>query len=308
MSLDRIVLIGVPLALGGCHAGTSMGAQALRMAGIQARLHGLGWEVSDLGDVDVDAGDGGVEIPGLRHLHAIRVVCERLRDRVLEALERGAVPVVMGGDHSIAMGTIAGLTRYHAASARKPGLVWLDAHGDINTAQTSPSGNIHGMPLAVALGLGCSDLVHLANTHRMIDGACAALVGLRDLDRDEARNLDLTGLKVFTMRDIDERGMRAVMTEAIERALAGTSGIHVSIDMDALDPSTAPGVATPCPGGLTFREARLAMELLADTGKVLSVDVVEINPIHDHGNRTAALAVELVAALMGGKIQVPCRA
>jgi arginase len=235
------------------------------------------------------------------------VVCERLRDRVAGALERGAVPVVMGGDHSIAMGTIAGLSRHHAARARKPGLVWLDAHGDINTATTSPSGNIHGMPLAVVLGLGCADLVHLADSPRMIDGACAALIGLRDLDRDEAQNLELTGLKAFGMRDIDERGMRAVMTEAIERALAGTTGIHVSIDMDALDPSTAPGVATPCVGGLTFREARLAMEMLAGTGKVLSVDVVEINPIHDQGNRTAALAVELVAALLGNTGRVPCR-
>jgi arginase len=200
------------------------------------------------------------------------------------------------------MGTIAGLSRFHRERKEKIGLVWLDAHGDANTAETSPSGNIHGMPLAVALGVGAPGLVNLSGSCPMVDGSRAAVVGLRDVDPAERLTIKATGIGAFTMRDIDERGMRAVMEEAIKRASNGTAGIHVSFDLDAMDPDFAPGVGTPSPGGLSYREAHLAMEMLADTGKVTSVELVEVNPILDERNGTARLGVELLASVLGKKI------
>jgi arginase len=210
--------------------------------------------------------------------------------------------VVLGGDHSVAMGSLAGVSRQLGARKQKLGLVWFDAHADCNTAETSPSGNIHGMPLAVALGLGVPELVNLAGHCPMVDGSRAAVIGLRDVDPPERANVKASGIGAFTMREIDERGMRAVMEEAIRRASAGTAGIHVSFDLDAMDPDYAPGVGTPCPGGLSYREAHLAMEMLADTGKVVSAEFVEANPILDHRNGTAKLGVELLASLLGKKI------
>ncbi|HVQ29415.1 MAG TPA: arginase, partial [Vicinamibacteria bacterium] len=223
-------------------------------------------------------------------------------DRVEAEVAKGSLPVVLGGDHSIAMGTLAGLSRHFHARKEKIGLVWFDAHADANTAETSPSGNIHGMPLAVALGLGAPSLVNLAGFSPMVDGSRAALVGIRDVDPAERPNVRASGIGAFTMRDIDERGMRAVMDEAIKRATSGTAGIHVSFDLDGMDPDYAPGVGTPSPGGLSYREAHLAMEMLADTGKVLSAELVEVNPILDNRNGTAILGVELLASLLGKKI------
>ena len=219
-----------------------------------------------------------------------------------EALEAGSVPVVLGGDHSVAIGTIAGVSRHLHRRKEKLGLVWFDAHADSNTAETSPSGNIHGMPLAAALGLGAPSLVNLAGFCPMVDGSRAALVGIRDVDPAERANVRASGIGAFTMRDIDERGMSAVMEQAIERASRGTAGIHVSFDLDGIDPDYAPGVGTPCPGGLSYREAHLAMEMLADTGRVVSAEFVEVNPILDHRNGTAALGVELLCSLLGKKI------
>jgi arginase len=200
------------------------------------------------------------------------------------------------------MGTIAGVARFFRERGERLGLVWFDAHGDANTPDTSPSGNIHGMPLAVALGLGAPELVGLAGFSPMVEGSRAAVVGLRDVDPGERGNLRELGIGAFTMRDVDERGMRAVMEEAIQRALAGTAGIHVSFDLDGVDPEFAPGVGTPSPGGLSDREAHLAMEMLADTGKVVSAELVEVNPILDHGNGTARFGVGLLASLLGKKI------
>jgi arginase len=209
---------------------------------------------------------------------------------------------VLGGDHSVAMGTIAGLSRHLRKKQHKLGLVWFDAHADSNTADTSPTGNIHGMPLAVALGYGDARLVGLGGEAPMVDGARAAVVGLRDVDPAERETVKASGIGAFTMRDIDERGMRTVMEEAIERATAGTAGIHVSFDLDGIDPDLAPGVGTPSPGGISYREAHLAMEMLADTGKVLSAELVEVNPILDQQNGTARLGVELLCSLLGKKI------
>jgi arginase len=212
------------------------------------------------------------------------------------------MPVVLGGDHSVAMGTIAGLSRHFRARGEKLGLIWFDAHADANTAETSPSGNIHGMPFAVALGYGDSRLVSLAGPAPMVEASRAALVGIRDVDPAERETVKGSGVGAFTMRDIDERGMRSVMEEAIKRATTGTAGVHVSFDLDGIDPDFAPGVGTPSPGGLSYREAHLAMEMLADTGKVLSAELVEVNPILDQRNGTATLAVELLCSLLGKKI------
>ena len=303
MAKRRVTLIGVPLDLGAGRRGVDMGPSALRVADVDAKLAQLGHEVEDWGDLSVAIPETqGPGDPRLKFLREILDVCERLRDRVGEALAQGRTPVVLGGDHSVAMGTIAGLARHFHRRKEKLGLVWFDAHADANTAETSPTGNIHGMPLAAALGLGAPSLVNLAGFCPMVDGSRAALVGIRDVDTAERANVKASGIGAFTMRDIDERGMRSVMEEAIKRATAGTAAIHVSFDMDGIDPDFAPGVGTPCPGGLSYREAHLAMEMLADTGKVVSVELVEVNPVLDHRNDTAALGVELLSSLLGKKI------
>jgi arginase len=303
MAANRVSIIGVPLDLGAGRRGVDMGPSAFRVADIDHRVRDLGYEVEDLGDLDVCIQETqGPGDPRLKYLREIRQSCEALRDLVGQAAERGSLPVVLGGDHSIAMGTIAGLARFHRARSESIGLVWFDAHGDHNTPETSPSGNIHGMPAAVALGLGAPELVNLAGFRPMVDGARAALVGLRDIDIAERANIKATGAGAFTMRDIDERGMKTVMEQAIERASQGTAGIHVSFDLDAMDPEHAPGVGTPAPGGLSYREAHLAMEMLADTGKVIAAELVEANPILDQRNGTARLGVELLASLLGKKI------
>jgi arginase len=299
----QVTLIGVPLDLGAGRRGVDMGPSAFRVAGIDQKIRSLGYEVVDAGDLPVKIAE--TQVPGdphLKYLKEIKEVCEDLRDRVEAAVAKGSLPVVLGGDHSIAMGTLAGLSRHYHARKEKIGLIWFDAHADANTAETSPSGNIHGMPLAVALGLGAPSLVNLAGFSPMVDGSRAALVGIRDVDPAERPNVRASGIGAFTMRDIDERGMRAVMDEAIKRATSGTAGIHVSFDLDGMDPDYAPGVGTPAPGGLSYREAHLAMEMLADTGKVLSAELVEVNPILDNRNATAILGVELLASLLGKKI------
>jgi arginase len=300
----KVTFIGVPLDLGAGRRGVDMGPSALRGAEIHTRVRELGYEVADLGDIEVqiqetrDPGD-----PKLKYLKEIRGTCEALRDSVEKVLGEGRMPVILGGDHSLAMGSIAGAARFHRKKHKKKiGLIWFDAHGDMNTPDTSPSGNIHGMPLAVAMGLGEKSLVELADSPHMVDGARAAVVGLRDVDPAERQNIKETGIGAYTMRDIDERGMRHVMEDAIKRASTGTAGIHVSFDVDGIDPDFAPGVGTPSPGGISYREAHLAMEMLADTGRVISAEFVEVNPILDHRNNTAKLAVGLLASLLGKKI------
>jgi arginase len=303
MTARRVTIVGAPLDLGAGRRGVDMGPSAFRVADIHHRVRDLGYVVADAGDVPVeiqethDPGD-----PKLKYLREIKATCESLREVVAKIVESGSMPVVLGGDHSIAMGTIAGLSRVYRERHQRLGLVWFDAHADANTAQTSPTGNIHGMPLAVVMGLGAPELVNLSGQVPMVDGSRAAVVGLRDVDPDERPNVRASGIGAFTMRDIDERGMRAVMEEAIKRATSGTAGIHVSFDVDAMDPEHAPGVGTASPGGLSYREAHLAMEMLADTGKVVSVEFVEVNPILDQANRTALLGVELLASLLGKKI------
>jgi arginase len=298
-----VTIIGVPLDLGAGRRGVDMGPSAFRVAEVARRIRDLGCVVEDAGDLRVsipetrDPGD-----PRLRYLKEIRDTCESLRDLVGDVVSARRVPVVLGGDHSLAVGTLAGVSRFHHERGEKIGLVWFDAHADCNTAETSPSGNIHGMPLAAALGLGAPELTDLGGFRPMVEGARAAAVGLRDIAPAERDNVRAAGLGAFTMRDVDERGMRAVMEEAIRRASSGTAGIHVSFDLDAMDPEFAPGVGTPSPGGLSYREAHLAMEMLADTGKVISAEFVEANPILDQQNGTARLGAGLLASLLGKRI------
>jgi arginase len=280
-----------------------MGPSAFRLADIHDSVRALGFEVDDAGDIEVSIPETQqVGNPKLKYLQEIHRACETLRDEVGRVLAAGSIPVVLGGDHSIAMGTISGLARFHRQRGQRIGLIWFDAHGDMNTPETSPSGNIHGMPLAVALGFGEPSLTSLAGEAPMVDNANAAVVGLRDVDVPEREIIRTSGIGAYTMRDIDERGMRVVMEDAIRRASAGTAGIHVSFDLDGMDPEHAPGVGTPSPGGFSYREAHLAMEMLADTGRVLSAELVEVNPILDHRNGTARLGVELLASLLGKKI------
>jgi len=280
-----------------------MGPSALRVADVDAKIAALGYEVDDWGDLPVKIRETqGPGDPRLKYLKEILEVCGRLRDRVGEAVAGGSMPVVLGGDHSVAMGTIAGLARHFNGRREKLGLIWFDAHADANTPETSPSGNIHGMPLAAVLGHGAESLVNLAGFLPMVEASRAALVGIRDVDPAERATVKSSGIGAFTMRDVDERGMRSVMEEAIKRATTGTAGVHVSFDLDGIDPDFAPGVGTPSPGGLSYREAHLAMEMLADTGRVVCAELVEVNPILDQRNGTAALAVELLSSLLGKKI------
>ena len=303
MPARTVTFVGVPLDLGAGRRGVDMGPSALRVAGLADKVRELGYEVRDAGDLPVKIAETqGPGDPTKKYLMEIREVCELLRDRVEAIVAEKALPVVLGGDHSIAMGTLAGLSRHFRKEGARIGLVWFDAHADANTPETSPSGNIHGMPLAAALGFGEASLVSLAGASPMVEGALAALVGIRDVDRAERANVKASGIGAFTMRDIDERGMRAVMSDAIAIASRGTAGIHVSVDADFVDPVEAPGVGTPVRGGVTYREAHLAMELIHDSRQMRSMDIVEINPVLDSHNRTAELAVGLVLSGFGLRI------
>jgi arginase len=281
-----------------------MGPSALRIARLASRLRALGHEVEDAGNLDVpdrDAIPGGPE-RGLEFLPAIAGVCTELARRAATAIEQGVTPVVLGGDHSVAAGSVAGVATALARRGERLGLIWLDAHGDINTPESSPSGNVHGMPLAHLLGHGDPRLAGIATPAPAIRVENAVIVGARDLDEGERRHARAWGLRVFTMRDIDERGMRAVMADALALAGDGTAGIHVSCDADFVDPREAPGVGTPVRGGATYREAHLAMEMVADSGRLVALDIVEINPVLDDHNRTAELCVGLVASAFGQRI------
>ncbi len=303
MTPRRIQIVGVPLDLGAGRRGVDMGPSALRVAGLARAVQKLGHEVSDYGDLDVSLPEtSAAGRDNLRFAESVRHIDEQLAAVIEKTLADGMVPLVLGGDHSIAIGSVAGCAAHYARRGEQIGLVWLDAHGDCNTPQTTPSGNIHGMSLACILGLGDPAFTELHVRQRKVDPANTALVGIRDLDPGEQDNLRGLGVTVFTMREIDEIGMSAVMHRAIAVASRGTAGIYAQLDMDVLDPEEAPGTGTPVVGGVTYREAHLAMELLADSRKVIALDVVEINPILDERNRTAQIAIELICSALGKKI------
>ena len=303
MSIQKLAVIGAPMDLGAGRRGVDMGPSAVRAAGLHARLGALGYDVEDLGNIDVVQPEAIHPKPSsARFLSEIATSCVRLARMVEKAAGDGKFPIVLGGDHSIAAGTIAGMARHYRKSKKKIGLIWIDAHADMNTPATSPSGNVHGMPLAATLGMGPRELTHIAGFSPKVHPSNTVLIGISDVDDEESANVTSSGVHAFTMRDVDELGMRAVMARAIEAASRGTDGIHLSFDMDSVDPDDAPGVGTPVRGGLTYREAHLAMEVLSDSNLLRSIEVVEVNPILDTANRTALLAVELIASAMGKRI------
>ncbi len=300
---DKIRIIGVPMDLGASRRGVDMGPSALRVAGLQTRLKQLGRQVEDIGNVPVpQAEEQHYGDKSAKYLAEIAETCKGLAETVRKTLDEGLIPLVLGGDHSIAVGTTAGVANHFNAQSKRIGMIWLDAHGDMNTPESSPSGNVHGMPLASIMGFGPPQLVGLASSKPMVEPRNVALVGIRELDSKERRFAKESGVHVFTMRDLDERGMRDVMAEALRFASDDTAGIAVSLDMDFVDPSDAPGVGTPVRGGATYREAHLAMEMLADSHSMVSFELVEINPVIDLHNATALLGVELVLSGLGKKI------
>jgi arginase len=298
-----IEIIGVPVDLGAGRRGVDMGPSAIRIADLEPRLEGLGHHVKDCGDLDVmipetqEVGHGK-----LRYKEPILAACRSLCDSVGQSLARGMLPLVLGGDHSIAIGSIAGSSGHYAKRGEALGLIWFDAHGDANTPDTTPSGNIHGMSLAVSLGRGDPDLVQLGGRAPKVHPRNAVLIGVRDLDPGERDTLKESGVTVYTMRDLDERGMRDVVDEAIGLASDGTAGVHLSFDLDVVDPEDAPGTGTPVWGGITYREAHLAMEMLSDRAEIVAIDLVEVNPVLDTQNMTGILAAELAQSVLGKRI------
>ncbi|HYY33691.1 MAG TPA: arginase [Gaiellaceae bacterium] len=298
MTDRRVAIIGAALDLGAGRRGVDMGPSAIRYAGLDERLAALGLDVEDLGNVEVGVAEATDEgDPRARFLEEIKAVSAKIAALVKQAAEGGAVPVVLGGDHSVAIGTLGGL----ASLAEPGGVLWFDAHGDLNTPETSPSGNVHGMPLAAALGLAPETFASDSWPARELDPGHVALLGLRSLDEGERELVKELGIAAYTMSDFDRRGVEAVVREAIER-IEGAAFVHVSLDMDVVDPEAAPGVGTPVRGGLSYREAHLAMELVAESCDFGSLEIVEVNPILDRENATGRLAVELAASALGARI------
>lgn len=303
MARSSISIIGAPLDLGQGRRGVDMGPSAIRVANLNARLTAIGYTVVDLGNVAVEQAEAAPEgHPRAKYLPQIAATCHRIAALVHEALASDSVPLVLGGDHSVAVGTVAGVSHHFRQRGQNIGLIWLDAHADMNTPESSPSGNVHGMPLACIVGMGPSELTDLYNYKPKVDPRNTVIVGLRDVDQVEKPHVRKSGVRAFTMRDIDERGLRSVMEEAIRVASDGTAGFHLSLDMDFVDPQDAPGVGTPVRGGATYREAHLAMEMICDSGRMTSMEVVEVNPVIDEVNRTADLAVELIMSGLGKQI------
>jgi len=300
MTSKQIRILGVPMDLGASHRGTDMGPSALRIAGVSKELRRLGYTVEREQDIMVPAMETRTPMDLERRFHReILHVCERLASRTQQILDEGSTPLVYGGDHSIAMGTVAGVSAHFRARQEDFGLIWFDAHGDMNTPQSSPSGNIHGMPLAHLLGMGDPELAGIGGFAPKVKPEHVALVGLRDIDGGERKIIRDSGVHAYTMREIDERGIGAVVNEAIGFVTEGTAGFHLSFDVDGLDPDVAPGVGTPVPGGVDYREAHLLMECIADSGKLRSLEVVELNPVLDDRNRSAETMKQLICSAFG---------
>jgi arginase len=296
-------LLGVPMDLGSGRRGVDMGPSAIRIAGVEARLRELGHTVVDDGDIVIkNMEELKVGNERARYLGEIARASGVIARKVERIIGLGHFPLVLGGDHSIAVGTVSGIAAFARREKRGVGMLWIDAHGDINTPETSPSGNIHGMPLAALLGYGASELTEIGGWAPKVDAANVALVGIRSLDSGEKKRLKETGVQVHTMSEIDRHGVHQVMKKAIARVTDGTDFVHVSFDLDAIDPAVAPGVGTPVKGGLDYREAHLIMEVIADSGIMTSMEIVEANPILDQHNASAEFAVELIQSAFGKKI------
>lgn len=300
MKRKYVSIIGVPMDLGQMRRGVDMGPSAIRYGGLQERLTNLGWTVQDHGDILVDMRENAESSTAgnLKNLSSVVKASELLAQKIDETIAGDSFPLVLGGDHSIALGTLAGV----AKKQKNLGVIWYDAHGDLNTADTSPSGNIHGMPLAASLGFGDPGLTNIGGFSPKAKPENVVIIGARDLDDGERKLIKETGIKVFTMHEIDRLGMTTVMKETIEYLRERTEYVHLSLDLDGLDPTEAPGVGTPVAGGLSYRESHLAMEMLEESGIITSAEFVEVNPILDEKNKTGAAAVALIASLLGEKL------
>ncbi|ENQ3080016.1 arginase [Bacillus sp. WLY-B-L8] len=294
----EISIVGVPMDLGQMRRGVDMGASAIRYAGVVERIENIGYNVEDLGDICIEREVQINENEKLRNLEQVVNVCHELASKVDSIIEKKSFPLVLGGDHSIAIGTLAGIAKHY----KNLGVIWYDAHGDLNTEETSPSGNIHGMSLAASLGHGHPSLVNLYGEYPKVKKENVVIIGARSLDDGEKEFIRKEGIKVFTMHEIDRMGMTAVMEETMAY-LSHTDGVHLSLDLDGLDPHDAPGVGTPVAGGLSYRESHLAMEMLAESGMITSAEFVEVNPILDEKNKTAITAVALMGSLFGEKLK-----
>jgi arginase len=292
----KISIVGAPMDLGQLRRGVDMGPSAIRYAGVVERLESLGYQVDDLGDIEIGRDRLTTDpLTGLRNLEAVVQASAKIAEKVDKIMKEGSFPLVLGGDHSIAIGTLAGISKYF----KNLGVIWFDAHGDLNTPETSPSGNIHGMPLAVSLGLGETTLTQIGGYCPKIQPENIVIIGARSLDEGEKRLIKEKGIKVYTMHEIDRLGIPKVIEETIAYFKNRSDGVHLSLDLDGLDPLYAPGVGTPVEGGLNYRESHLAMEMLFESGMITSAEFVEVNPILDERNKTGILAVGLMASLFG---------
>ncbi len=303
MNSKKVTIIGVLMDLGADRRGVDMGPSAVRVAGLNQRLTVLGYDVTDGGNINVRNPEMLVEDSRhAKYLPEITEACQALAAKVTAVLQHGAIPIILGGDHSIAIGSVSGLSAFYRKQEKRVGVIWFDAHGDMNTPETSPSGNIHGMPFAAILGNGAKELTQISGFTPKVYPEDCVLIGARDVDPTEASIMRNSGVRIMTMREVDERGMSACVDEAIAIASRNTAGFHVTMDMDFVDPDFAPGVGTPVPGGPTYRESHLAMEKVADSGLMLSFELTEINPVLDNANKTAELGVQLILSAFGKKI------
>ncbi|MBS4174790.1 arginase [Bacillus sp. FJAT-49736] len=295
----KISILGVPMDLGQARRGVNMGPSAIRYADVVERIEKLGYEVNDMGDIEIGKAER-LHDPelNLRNLKAVADASEILGSKVNEIVEKGDFPLILGGDHSIAIGTLAGVSKHY----KNLGVIWYDAHGDLNIPETSPSGNIHGMPLAASLGHGHDALTNIGGYSPKVKHENIVIIGARDLDEGERELIKDKGIKVYTMHEIDRLGMTRVMEETIEYLKERTDGVHLSLDLDGLDPNECPGVGTPVMGGISYRESHLAMEMLEESGIITSAEFVEVNPILDDKNKTADVAVGLMCSLFGEKL------
>lgn len=303
--IKNISLIGVPSDIGAGHRGATMGPEALRVAGITTTLTKLGLTVKDTGNLFGPKNPGEEAVGGYRHLKENVIWCKNIQEAVFSEITQGNLPIMLGGDHAMSIGSIAAVARYCASVSKKLCIIWIDAHSDFNTCDTSPSGNIHGMPVAVAAGYGPPELLTLGHAVPMVEATDIYQIGIRSVDDAEKKLVVDAGVVTYDMRCIDEIGMRETMTQILEDVAEKDAFIHVSFDVDSLDPTIAPGVGTTIPGGLTYREAQLCMEMIHDSERMISLDLMEINPALDFQNSTAQLSIDLTASLFGRQIFPP---
>jgi len=300
---ENVSIIGFPMDLGADRRGVDMGPSALRIAGLQAKLEALGYKVEDNGDIKIEIMERQkIKNPKLKYLDEILKTSKLLAEKIEKVLEKGDFPLCIGGDHSMALGTISGIASYCKKRKMRLGVIWIDAHSDMNTDETSPSGNIHGMPLAALLGLGCDELVNFLGFSPKLHPENCALIGIRSIDETEKINIKKLKVPIYTMNDIDKLGIHRIIAKVLKQFREKVDHIHISFDLDSVDPLVAPGVGTPIPGGLSYREAHLLMETIAECGCMSSIEIAEVNPILDHKNQSAVFTAELIASSMGQRI------